>query len=485
MKRKILSVICLLFIMTILGTTIFIAREKDSDTIVWDDTIRGLFFSDDKLSDRECFSHYLMEKAESYDYIMAEILAGKESGEFKWTYGTDRDSVAESYKLQKTAPSIQNKDSPADHWFFLKLKVDDVPISDIWNEVQKHWGTSLKDGHRLDASVNEAGTVYKMCEYEGSYPVNTWSAFINGDYFYAIECVEYLLSTYEELREPMLFFYTENMLPQPMDYCGHNVDEELLYWHDHDSRDIPLEDPHRIFHQVSGIDSGCYDQPFGVTESAEYTIQLSEDLPEVKISFTLEEDIQDLFIFRSHATMCPYTMKTTDVKTDKLISETSITMSVDTIDTIRFADLNNDGYLDMSVVCPEHYMIDEYEIYTNSSVLADAYNNNLTDTWFSFYIDDEYYDDSSFGNYYYNPITRYIWNPEDMYFEEKTLKEIYCCSQENDTAYVTVQPGDTLWDIAKLHLGNEEDYMSLYEMNREVVGDDPDRILPGMEIKVK
>lgn len=491
MKKRILSVACLLFLIIILGTTIFFTKEKHTDTIHWDDMAKSiavykLLFDIDTYTERDCFPMHLMAKAEKYDNIMAEVLVGEKSGKFTWAYGEDRDSVAESYKLQKAKPYTQDEDDPADRWFFIKLKVDDIPASEIWDEVQKHWGASLKDGHTLDVSVNNAGNIYKMCEYDGSYPVNTWSAYINGDYFYAIECVDYPLSAYEGLRSPMLFFYSISMLHQSIDYCGHEVDDEMFYWRDHDSRDIQLENPHRIFHQVCGIDNACFDQPFGVTESAEYTVQLSGEIPEIKISFTLEEDVKDLFIFRSHATICPYAMKITDAKTDTLISKASIHMSADTIDTIRFSDLDKDGYLDMSVVCPEHITIDEYENLTNSSILDDAYSNNLTDAWFDFYEEDEYYDDYSFGNYYYNPITRYIWNPGNMNFEEKTLAEINGYRQEiirSNT--IIVQPGDTLCRLAEQYLGDKKYYLYLYDRNREVIGNDPDRIQPGMELEIE
>lgn len=505
MKKRILNALYLSVLSAILAAAVLAVKEnttqtivqtdKDksllqkenlSDIIVWNDTTRNLHFFDDELSDRECFSHYLMENSQGYDNIMAEILVGKESGEFKWTYGPDRDFVAESYRQQKAAPYTQRKDSPADRWFFLKLKVDDIPDSDIWDGIQEHWGTSLKDEHRLDASVNDSGNIIKMCEYNDSYPVNTWSAYINGDYFYTIECVEYPLSTYEELRKPMLYFYSDSMLHHSIDYCGHIMDDEQFYWRDHNSRDISLENPHRIFHQVSGIDNGCFDQPFGVTESAEYTVQLSENMPQIKICFTLEEDIQDLFVFRSHATMCPYTLKITDAKTDTAISETSITMSADTIDTVLFTDLDKDGYLDMSVVCPEHDIIDDYVYFENSTILEDAYANTLTDTWFHFYIDEEYYDEYDPGIYYYNPITRYIWNPEKMSFEEKTLAEINGYKQEiirSNT--VVVQPGDTLCRLAEQYLGDKKYYLYLYDRNRDVIGNDPDRIQPGMELEIE
>ena len=70
----------------------------------------------------------------------------------------------------------------------------------------------------------------------------------------------------------------------------------------------------------------------------------------------------------------------------------------------------------MSVVYPEHHLIEEYENSKDSSILEDAYSNNLTDEWFSSYEKYEYN-----SSYYYKPITRYIWNPENMSFEKKTI----------------------------------------------------------------
>jgi nucleoid-associated protein YgaU len=43
----------------------------------------------------------------------------------------------------------------------------------------------------------------------------------------------------------------------------------------------------------------------------------------------------------------------------------------------------------------------------------------------------------------------------------------------------TVAPGDTLWAIAKKHLGAGTRWTELYEKNRAVIGDNPDRIKPG------
>lgn len=52
-------------------------------------------------------------------------------------------------------------------------------------------------------------------------------------------------------------------------------------------------------------------------------------------------------------------------------------------------------------------------------------------------------------------------------------------SREN--CYV-VRPGDTLWQIAERYLGEGYAYMEIYRENRNTIGEDPDLILPGMEL---
>lgn len=48
----------------------------------------------------------------------------------------------------------------------------------------------------------------------------------------------------------------------------------------------------------------------------------------------------------------------------------------------------------------------------------------------------------------------------------------------------TVQKGDTLSGIAKDKLGSANKWREIYDANRDVIGDNPDRILPGQELKL-
>ncbi len=49
---------------------------------------------------------------------------------------------------------------------------------------------------------------------------------------------------------------------------------------------------------------------------------------------------------------------------------------------------------------------------------------------------------------------------------------------------VTVQPGDSLWELAEEHLGDGNRWTELYAANRSVVGADPDLIRPAERLRI-
>ncbi|MFB7896027.1 LysM peptidoglycan-binding domain-containing protein [Streptomyces xiamenensis] len=53
---------------------------------------------------------------------------------------------------------------------------------------------------------------------------------------------------------------------------------------------------------------------------------------------------------------------------------------------------------------------------------------------------------------------------------------------EPSRAQVTVERGDTLWALSEQHLGDPSQWTALYEENQQVIGDDPDLILPGQKL---
>lgn len=52
------------------------------------------------------------------------------------------------------------------------------------------------------------------------------------------------------------------------------------------------------------------------------------------------------------------------------------------------------------------------------------------------------------------------------------------------TKTYTVKSGDTLSDIAQSEMGDANRWRELYEANKDAVGDNPDLIHPGLELKI-
>ena len=55
---------------------------------------------------------------------------------------------------------------------------------------------------------------------------------------------------------------------------------------------------------------------------------------------------------------------------------------------------------------------------------------------------------------------------------------------ETKTKIYTVDSGDNLSNIAKQELGDANRWREIYELNKDVIGDNPDLIQPGMELKL-
>ncbi|MBO9606607.1 MAG: LysM peptidoglycan-binding domain-containing protein [Paenibacillaceae bacterium] len=90
------------------------------------------------------------------------------------------------------------------------------------------------------------------------------------------------------------------------------------------------------------------------------------------------------------------------------------------------------------------------------------------------------------GDLYYELTCRTWREIKVRHTAEAQADEATGLQQRVDTksaaAIYTVQPGDSLWAIAKLELGDGSRYEDIYERNRDVIGDDPNLIRPGQEL---
>lgn len=59
-------------------------------------------------------------------------------------------------------------------------------------------------------------------------------------------------------------------------------------------------------------------------------------------------------------------------------------------------------------------------------------------------------------------------------------------SLKNQTdKYYTVRQGDCLWSISEEYLESGDNWSLLYEKNREIIGESPDLIFPGQQLKLE
>ncbi|MDE6319441.1 MAG: hypothetical protein K2M22_07015, partial [Lachnospiraceae bacterium] len=182
-------------------------------------------------------------------------------------------------------------------------------------------------------------------------------------------------------------------------WYGSGMDEERLYWVDHDERLTELEDPKRSFLEVRGIDENSeeagdigFGRYFGLLVEADYELPLKEDGRMLSLHFSLAENDESAelryYLLNGFCMDEPYDMTVTDMETGKTLQESRISLSIELPDTITYPDLNGDGYTDMRVGAPTHM---------NGAKAAE--------------------DD-------YTPPSYLLWDPQTETFVRKTKKEV-------------------------------------------------------------
>ena len=82
--------------------------------------------------------------------------------------------------------------------------------------------------------------------------------------------------------------------------------------------------------------------------------------------------------------------------------------------------------------------------------------------------------------------------PEDLHDQPHHARLLEPALRRTSTTSdtVTVRRGDTLWSIATAHLGSgatdaevAAEWPHWYEVNRAVIGDDPDLLVPGQQLQ--
>ena len=76
------------------------------------------------------------------------------------------------------------------------------------------------------------------------------------------------------------------------------------------------------------------------------------------------------------------------------------------------------------------------------------------------------------------------WEIPKMDFSDTNLVLPKAAEPETKAKTYTVDAGDNLSAIAQQELGDANRWREIYELNKDVIGDNPDLIQPGMELKL-
>ena len=233
------------------------------------------------------------------------------------------------------------------------------------------------------------------------------------------------------------------------------LNEENLYWIDHEERLTELENPKRSFREVRGIDENLeidgepgVKRYFGLLVEADYELPLTENGRMLSLHFSLAEETDTelrYFLLNGFCMDESYDMTVTDMETGETLQESRVSLSIELPDTITYSDLNGDGYADMRVGAPVHW-IGEKAVEDNytppSYLLWDPQTEQFVRSEGSFQIEQS----SGFAHYFLSSDVSYApWKEEN---------QIHSLSVTNMGTTLSMIQGKKLWSSFKLPENN-------------------------------
>lgn len=286
----------------------------------------------------------------------------------------------------------------------------------------------------MQETMEEEGEYVFPCLYNRNSKVNLY---VKGRTAYGLTLLNELAEDDDETLE---YVFTDLFQRYGDLGSGWGLDEENLYWVDHNERLTELEEPKRSFLEIRGINENYENEGinayFGLLAEADYELPLTEDGRMLSLHFSLAEDdekevdsvsdyIEDFrkdyftsiasslteseeevsleeeetaakeegaepryYLLNGYCMDEPYDMTVTDMETGKVLQERSVSLCIELPDTITYPDLNGDGYADMRVGAPVH---------ANGAKAEEEY---------------------------YSPPSYLLWNPQLEQFARKTEKEV-------------------------------------------------------------
>ena len=343
---------------------------------------------------------------------------------------------------------------------------DGVHAIDINNFLQERYADETGDDNPLYAfTLDGNGDSYCFSQSGGRKMVVKDGVFYSWESKWISDEVDT-----DFVSELMMSFCTDKM--EVKEFNGWVLNDEELYWIDHNSRYTQFENPTRAFTEIKAVDENWEGrrlmENFALFTEADYQIDLCKNVAAsyqpcsragrtvVNINFSLSGKIPETgyseYLLNGFCTDKAYDMTVTDAQTGEIIQKKQVSMSIEMPDMIDFTDLDGDGYVDMKIELPTH---SSGERATVNSYSRQSYM---------------------------------LWNPENNCFEAKKEKEIAEIIRQNQaqdadsTEYVVIS-GDTLWGISRRFYKTGTLYTEIEKENEEILSYYK-YLMPGTRLKI-
>lgn len=435
------------------------ARERKSETIAFGEG-----------SEWESWEDYLYQATKDEKYVFAFIETADGSAEFEWAYYDDREAMTDAFSKEKGLREDLS-------WYFLKLRIDSgVCGLEIYDYFKQNYE---EEGYIVEAWTMDEGHAYNInLEWEKAlkeeYTIRAKrKAIVQNGYLYLLCCEEVNDDNREAVSDRI---YAWERYYDHTEYGGGwFMDEETFYWSDHTARTTTLENPERKFVEERASDATWPDVLmgyFGLVSEAEYRIQLAPDMPEMTITFRLNEDLlkekESIYLWNGHVMDEPYQMEIRTVEGEELIQKTDVELCIEIRDIIYFEDLDEDGCLDMRILYPAHDS-DSDEIHAK----YEDYWVWDTDIEKMVRVNEQELQARRSEN---------AEEPEEKESGEREPEEEEIPQTNLSVIPITVEKGDSLWKISEEYYGVGKYWVKIYEYNQTEIGENPSLIYEGMEL---
>lgn len=298
----------------------------------------------------------LLAVAENAPYVSGVVLEGETQAAVSWKFYEDRDSLLAGYAGEKAAALQQSLDGCLP-WFFLKMSLDeDMHAYDLYTALQ--WNDA-EEGYVYEAYTMAGGKAYEIAKVskealETRRMIEAKKEIVVRDgYLYLFACGNVNDGNREAVAAQIRCL--AGILASG-DTSGWGLDEESLFWIDHTERVQTFADPQRQFTEKRAVDTNWPDEImryFALMTEARYQVRPAAELPELTVTFRLMEEEPEggyeAYLLNGFCMDEPYRMEVRETESGRLLQEEQVSLNIDYIDTVRFRDVNGDGYADMEI----------------------------------------------------------------------------------------------------------------------------------------